>query len=203
MRTPDRRQNSAVRSLRGSTQPRGPASTRMAGSRVTAARNATPMPTANATPTVENTPSLAKPIPRKVTAHRRGGRGDHLADGDQRPLHGPVRIIAEPDVVVIAADEEDGVIRSRTGDHRAEEHDRLVRDRQPGDHEIAATTPWAVSSDAPIVINGQHHGGRVAVDDRQDEQQQDGDGQLDRKAVVGARHGQVGDGRRQDRSGWP
>ncbi len=38
----------------------------MAGSSVTAARKATPMPTANATPTVENTPSLAKPIPRNV-----------------------------------------------------------------------------------------------------------------------------------------
>ena len=49
-------------------QPRRPASTRMAGSRVTAARNATPIAIANAGPIVENTPNRVKIIPRKVTA---------------------------------------------------------------------------------------------------------------------------------------
>ena len=39
----------------------------MAGSRVTAARTRPRSPTASATPTVENTPSLAKPMPRNVT----------------------------------------------------------------------------------------------------------------------------------------
>ena len=38
----------------------------MAGSNVIAERNATPTPIAHATPTVENTPILAKLIPRKV-----------------------------------------------------------------------------------------------------------------------------------------
>ena len=42
----------------------------MAGSSVTAARNATPMPIADATPTVENTPILAKLIAEEGDAHR-------------------------------------------------------------------------------------------------------------------------------------
>ena len=41
--------------------------TRMAGSSVSAARNATPTPTAEDTPTVEKTPILAKLIARKVS----------------------------------------------------------------------------------------------------------------------------------------
>jgi hypothetical protein len=53
-------------SRRGLTQPRGPASTRIAGSKVTAARKATPTPIADATPTVWNTPIRAKLISRKV-----------------------------------------------------------------------------------------------------------------------------------------
>ena len=61
-----RRQNRAVNSRRGLTQPRGPASTRIAGSRVTPARYATPIPIADDTPTVLNTPILAKLMIRKV-----------------------------------------------------------------------------------------------------------------------------------------
>ena len=89
-----------------------------------------------------------------MTTDRRRGRGDHLADRDAAPAHGLIRILAEPDVVVIAADEKYGVIRSRTCDHRAQEHDRLVGDASPSNSEIAATTPCAVSSGTPMVING-------------------------------------------------
>ena len=63
---PDRRHHSAVNSRRGVIQPRGPASTMMAGNSVIAARKATPTPTADDTPTVENTPILAKLMPRNV-----------------------------------------------------------------------------------------------------------------------------------------
>lgn len=67
MRMPDLRQNRAVISRRGETQPRRPASTMMAGSKVTAARNATPMAIANAGPMVANNSKLANVIPRNVT----------------------------------------------------------------------------------------------------------------------------------------
>ena len=66
MRIPERRQNRAVSSRRGLTQPRGPARTRIAGSKVTAARNATPIPIADDTPTVLKTPMRAKLMSRKV-----------------------------------------------------------------------------------------------------------------------------------------
>ncbi len=66
MRIPERRQNRAVSSRRGLTQPRGPASATIAGSRVTAARNATPIPIADAMPTVLKTPIRAKLITRNV-----------------------------------------------------------------------------------------------------------------------------------------
>ncbi|SKW84612.1 Uncharacterised protein [Mycobacteroides abscessus subsp. massiliense] len=63
---PDRRQNCAVSSRRGLTQPRGPASTRIAGSRVIPDRYATPIPMADDTPTVWKTPILAKLKSKKV-----------------------------------------------------------------------------------------------------------------------------------------
>lgn len=63
---PDRRQNRAVSSRRGLTQPRGPASTRIAGSKVSAARKATPIPIADDAPTVLNTPIRAKLMSRNV-----------------------------------------------------------------------------------------------------------------------------------------
>ena len=67
MRMPERRQKRAVSSRRGLTQPRGPASTRIAGSNVSAARNATPIPIADDTPTVLKIPIRAKPMRRKVS----------------------------------------------------------------------------------------------------------------------------------------
>ena len=67
MRMPERRQNRAVSSRRGLTQPRGPASTKIAGSSVTPARYATPIPIADDTQTVLNTPIWAKLKRRKVS----------------------------------------------------------------------------------------------------------------------------------------
>lgn len=66
MRMPERRHSPVVSSRRGLIQPRGPASTMMAGSNVTAARKATPIPIADEIPTVLNTPIRAKPISRNV-----------------------------------------------------------------------------------------------------------------------------------------
>src|ERR1700684_2033245 len=68
MRMPVRRQKRLVRSRRGLIQPRRPASTRMAGSRLTAAMNATAIEIEIAGPTVENTGNRANIIARKVTA---------------------------------------------------------------------------------------------------------------------------------------
>ena len=68
MRIAERRQKRVVSSRRGLIQPRRPASTMMAGSSVTAARNATVTAIANAGPTVENTGNRVKTIARKVTA---------------------------------------------------------------------------------------------------------------------------------------
>ena len=67
MRTPERRQNRPVSSRRGATHPRRPASTRTAGSIVTAATNATATETASAGPIVANSPYRVKIMPRNVT----------------------------------------------------------------------------------------------------------------------------------------
>src|SRR6202022_5187647 len=53
---------------RGVTHPRRPASTRMAGNSVTAARNAIPIETASAGPTLVNAGRRVKTMPRNVTA---------------------------------------------------------------------------------------------------------------------------------------
>src|SRR5271157_1455426 len=68
IRIPERRQKRLVRPRRGLTQPRRPASARMAGRRLTAARKATQIEIEIAGPTVENTGNWAQIIERKVTA---------------------------------------------------------------------------------------------------------------------------------------
>src|SRR5262245_16918240 len=68
MRIPERRQKRLVRPRRGLIQPRGPASTSIAGRRVTAAMHATAIEIEIAGPTVENTGNREKIIARKVTA---------------------------------------------------------------------------------------------------------------------------------------
>lgn len=66
--SPSRCQRWVVNSRRGATQPRRPASTKMAGSSVNAASTPTPTVMASAGPTVESSPSLAKLMHRNVTA---------------------------------------------------------------------------------------------------------------------------------------
>src|SRR4051794_35329966 len=68
MRTPDRRQNRLVTSRLGLTRPRRPARTIIAGSSVIDAMNPTMIVMDREGPMVENTPSLAKLMPRKVIA---------------------------------------------------------------------------------------------------------------------------------------
>ena len=68
MRIPERRQKRWVRSLRGLIQPRRPASTRTAGRKLTAAKNATTTEIEIAGPTVANNCNWAKIMARKVTA---------------------------------------------------------------------------------------------------------------------------------------
>src|SRR4030081_3901370 len=66
--TPERRHREAVRSLRGLTQPRRPASAINAGSTVIEAAQPTATVTDRAGPTVEKTPSLVKAKPKNVIA---------------------------------------------------------------------------------------------------------------------------------------
>jgi len=66
--TADRCHSRPVRPRRGVTHPRRPASTRMAGNRVTAARNAIPIETASAGPTLVNAGRRVNTMPRKVMA---------------------------------------------------------------------------------------------------------------------------------------
>ena len=76
-------------------------------------------------PTVENTSNLVKIIARKVTATVAADAAMYLADGHQGILDRLIRILAEPHIVVIAADQKDGVIRSRPDHDRAHQHDGL------------------------------------------------------------------------------
>ena len=184
MRMPERRQNRAVSSRRGLTQPRGPASTRIAGSKVTPARYATPIPIADDTPTVVNTPILAKLSQQKSDSHRGGGRGDHLSDRDHRRLDRLIEIRTRPQIVVIAADEEDRVIRSGAGDDRAQEDDGLVRHARAGQFRVAGHHGLRDHQRRPDRRQWQQHGDRVAVHQQQHGEHQDGDRDLDRHAIV-------------------
>ncbi|SLC83376.1 Uncharacterised protein [Mycobacteroides abscessus subsp. massiliense] len=65
-------------------------------------------------------------------AHRGGRRGDHLSDRHHRGPDGLVVVLTRPQVVVIAADEEDGIVRAGAGQDRAQEHDGLVRHARAG-----------------------------------------------------------------------
>ena len=98
------------------------------------------IPIAEDTPTVANTPMRAKLIPRKVSPTVAADAVDHLPHRGQRVPHRVVGVLTEPHVVVIPADQEDRVIRSGTGDDRAEQDDGLIGDTQTaelgeaGDH---------------------------------------------------------------------
>ncbi len=102
----------------------------MAGSNVTAATKATPIPIANAGPVVENSSNRVKVIPRNVRPTVPADAAITLPMELRARLHRLIRARAVAEIIVIAADEENGVICSRSGDHPAEEHDRLGRDRE-------------------------------------------------------------------------
>ena len=68
IRMPEPRQKRRVRSRRGAIQPRRPASTNRAGSRVTAARNTTATEMPSTGPAFRRIPNWVKIIPRNVTA---------------------------------------------------------------------------------------------------------------------------------------
>ena len=144
---------------------------------------------------VENTPNLAKIIPRKVIATVAADAAITLPIDVNAFLTALIRIRTLPQIVVIAADEEDGVIRSRAGHHPAQEDDGLVRDTQ---------AEWAETSHDGLRHHQrdadrdqrQQHGDHVPVDDQQDDEQQDGDRELDPNPVVLTGGVEVGDGDR-------
>ena len=61
-----------------------------------------------------------------------GRCGDHLADREQRLLERRLVVLAQAQIVVIAADQEDGIIRSGAGHDRAQKDDGLVGDAGAG-----------------------------------------------------------------------
>ena len=63
--------------------------------------------------------------------------------------------LRRPQVVVIAADEKDGVICSRAGDHPAEENKGRLETARPK-WETRARTVCAINRETPIVINGSN-----------------------------------------------
>ncbi len=109
--------------------------------------------------------------------------------------HRLIGILAEPHVVVIAADEEDRVIRSRAGDHAAEKHDRLVgnAEAQLGDARYRRLRSHQGDADRD---ERQQHGDRVSVDDQQDGEQHHCDREFDPKPIPITDVGEVGDGGR-------
>ena len=134
--------------------------------------------------------------PEEGDSHRGGGCGDHLADRDQRPPHRVVEICALPQIVVIAADQEDRVIRSRARDHRAQKDDGLVRNAQSEEFGDSGHHGLCDHQGRPDRRQRQQHGDRVAVHHQQNEEHQDADRDLDRQAILFAGDGEVGDGGR-------
>ena len=127
---------------------------------------------------------------------RGGGCGDHLADRDQRPPDCVVEICALPQIVVVAADQEDGVIRSGARDDRAQKDGRLVRHTQPEEFRDPGHHGLCDDQGRPDRRQRQQHGDRIAVHQQQDEEHKDADRDLDGQAVLFAGHRQVGDRRR-------
>ena len=74
---------------------------------------------------------------QKSNAHGGGGRRDDLSDRDQCPLECLIESLTRPQVVVIAADEKDRVIRAGAGHDRAQKDDGLVRDTRAGQLGVA------------------------------------------------------------------
>ena len=128
----------------------------MAGRSVTAATNPTPIPSANAGPIVENTSNWVNIIPTKVTATVAADAAITLPMDAQSALYRFIRIHPLPYVVVVAADQKDGVIHSCAGDHSAQEDQSLGRNRADPNWATPARTPCAVASEMPIVINGSN-----------------------------------------------
>ena len=104
---------------------------------------------------------------------------------------------------MIAADQEDGVIRSGASDHRRQQHHHLVRNGHPGQHRHCRDHRLRGQQGGADGDERQEHGDRVAIDQGQDDQQQDDDRQLDRHAVARTGVGQVGRGGRRAREFGP
>ena len=76
-----------------------------------------------------------------------------LCRWSSKRLYRLIRIRAEPQEIVVAADEKDGVIRSRAGQHPAEE-DKVWLDTARPNWEVRPDTACATLRDTPIVISG-------------------------------------------------
>ena len=97
-------------------------------------------------------------------SHRGGGCGDHFPDGDHCLLDRLVEIRTRPQIVVIAADEKDRVIRSRAGHDRTQKYDGLVRDARVGQLRVARHHRLCDHQGQPDRYQRQQHGDRTAVD---------------------------------------
>ena len=122
-----------------------------------------------------------------------GGRGgDHLAHRGQCLPDRVGGAFPAAHIVVVAADQEYRVIRSRTGDHRAQQDDGLVGHTEAGELGETGNRRLGDHQGDPDPGQRQQHGDRVAVHHQQYDEHQHGDRDLDRPAVPFAGDGQVG-----------
>ncbi len=112
-------------------------------------------------------------------------RRDDLADRAQCFLHRQVGVGAGAEVLVVAADQEDGIVGAGAQDHGRHQHDC-----QRGHPEPELNQPgYRTLSRRHRNSDGDQrhqHGHRSSVDHRQDEQHQQGGDHLDHVRVAGA-----------------
>ena len=164
----------------------------MAGNSATAARNAIPIEIASAGPALVNAGRRVNTMPQKVMATVAADAAMTLPMERNPCCHSPVGVCAGPDVLVVAADQEDGIVGAGADDHR-----RHQRDGQRG-HPKSELSQRGHDTLGRHHRNSdgdqrQQHGHESSVDHQQDNQHQQCGGNLDPVHVAIADDRQVAD----------
>ena len=94
------------------------------------------------------------------------------------------RVLAEPQIIVITADEKHAVVDSGAGHHRRHQRNRLGRKRpnqvlrRPAHNGLRGHYRYADRDQR------QHHGERISINDKQDDQDHEHDGGLDHMHIA-------------------
>nr|VTP01301.1 hypothetical protein BIN_B_02855 [Mycobacterium kansasii] len=125
--------------------------------------------------------------------HGRRRCRDYFADRHQCSLDSQVRSQALPHIVVISADQKDGIIRSGTDHYRAHENDRLRLHVQA---DCCQRGQRALGGPHRDTDGGQRHqhGDHVSVDDQQDDEHADRGADFDQMRIFLTDGGEVGHG---------